>query len=124
MRISDWSSDVCSSDLTAASAFNAAETSTERAAGPKLSNSKFMAGLARLRRRQKGYRSPSQPLRLAPSSGDQAALRQGRTPGELTNYPPFAYQQIGRASGRERFCLYVYIPVFSLSLKKKTHHDN
>src|SRR3546814_1173217 len=91
MRISDWSSDVCSSDLTAASAFNAAETSTERASGPKLSNSKFMAGLARLRRRQKGYRSPSQPLRPAPSSGDRAALRQGRAPGELTNYPHFEY---------------------------------
>src|SRR3546814_21103460 len=52
-----------------------------------------MAGLARLRRRQKGYRSPSQPLRPAPSSGDRAALRQGRAPGELTNYPHFEYPQ-------------------------------
>src|SRR3546814_13252774 len=94
MRISDWSSDVCSSDLTAASAFNAAETSTERASGPKLSNSKFMAGLARLRRRQKGYRSPSQPLRPAPSAGDRAALRQGRAPGELPNYPNFDSPQL------------------------------
>src|SRR3546814_5013456 len=52
-----------------------------------------MAGLARLRRRQKGYRPPSQPLRPAPSSGDRAALRQGRAPGELTNYPHFEYPQ-------------------------------
>src|SRR3546814_14722379 len=103
MRISDWSSDVCSSDLTAA---------------------RFQAGVGRRRRRSRdshrcGYQSV---LRRWRSEGVHAGrqLRDERERslgdrGSAYDHPT----EIGRASCRERVCQYVEISVVAVSLKKK-----
>src|SRR3546814_16642810 len=101
MRISDWSSDVCSSDLR-----------HRRLAGP---------------RRQYGadhrLRPPARP-RPGAGAGDGRRLRQTVSveseEAGLTLSPSPPLRQIGRASCRERVCQYVSISVVPVSFKKKT----
>src|SRR3546814_20114487 len=95
MRISDWSSDVCSSDLKMQFTYNIANT--QRAIGTKLSSKlvrKYgMSGL------QPGHIT----VRMRGSAGPSLG----------------AFAEIGTASCRERVCQYVSISVVAVSLKKK-----
>src|SRR3546814_12167316 len=103
MRISDWSSDVCSSDLITA----APRLQTSPAgplAGPRRAFDKTLcaascpiSNLHRAMRPLHGLLSPEFPRQT----------------------PPATAVEIGRASCRERVCQYVYISVVSVSLKKK-----
>src|SRR3546814_5705900 len=90
MRISDWSSDVCSSDLPAAQRLHFSVTTTARAKNPRFGT----------------------PLKFHPGVGFESQL-----PVERLSQPPLAFAQrqlrhlvldeIGRASCRERVCQYV-----------------
>src|SRR3546814_16632198 len=118
MRISDWSSDVCSSDLQAlarlqpggivvASAANDAgakshEADLARIAGPLVSRSKHKCRVF--------WTQPGA------GGGDAPLATQWRTldaprpiaDGRFTSRPGvFAWDQIGRASCRDRVCQYV-----------------
>src|SRR3546814_7887403 len=99
MRISDWSSDVCSSDLRPT---------------PIMSNS---------RTREEGRHIVSN---LSP--GDEFAqimIQRIIASGDCESTPCRPYRmlakgrKIGRASGRERVCQYVSISVVDVSFKKK-----
>src|SRR3546814_20091774 len=104
MRISDWSSDVCSSDLRSA---------PDRAACPWL-RLRLSVDAGPSWHLHQAARAPTRPSPaaiwidcarpVAPSFA--AALRR--------------WKQIGRESCRERRCQYVYISVGARSLKKKT----
>src|SRR3546814_4610440 len=97
MRISDWSSDVCSSDLA----------------------STILCGLSADRRGISlaadllKYRAAVAARNLTPFA-DAATSKE--VPADLIDD---LYEQIGRASCRERVCQYVYNPVVAFSLKKK-----
>src|SRR3546814_9284195 len=78
MRISDWSSDVCSSDLLA----------HEQCRGGKIGSHK--EGLADQRQRQIAY-----------------AAQQGKEHQRAQPVKPSRRNEIGRASCRERVCQYV-----------------
>src|SRR3546814_11844562 len=98
MRISDWSSDVCSSDLrrhAAALAIGAANGVARRLGG---NHDDVDVGTG---------------LNLAVVHVEAVSKRQGRTGLDVA--------KIGRASGRERVCQYVYISVVAVSLKKKEY---
>src|SRR3546814_18796881 len=120
MRISDWSSDVCSSDLPqphhAASAFRSSEPSVK---APRRSRTCPVRP-----------RSETEPGRRVVAKGDWfSALRMGwSAPNRQVPLPhtPIAALDreqsrgaIGRASCRERVCKYVENPVVAVSLKKK-----
>src|SRR3546814_19304778 len=100
MRISDWSSDVCSSDLT---------FSIRKNLG----------------------RRPSTKRRKSQSSVPRGSCVLCRLPAVLndwhggppirTSTSPSLIPEIGRASGRERVCQYVYNSVVDVSLKQKKH---
>src|SRR3546814_15678492 len=99
MRISDWSSDVCSSDLRAVQLQGLEQRHCARLRGQALE----------LRGRQEVSGGIPDPRRAA------GQLRQRL---ELP-LEPAALRQIGRASCRERVCQYVSISVVAVSLKKK-----
>src|SRR3546814_14667558 len=104
MRISDWSSDVCSSDRPVTAAFLAANPTMTlpdgRSANP-------LAGL-------KAFQF------LPPFLNVPNAVESGKTnDGDFSYSVRAAYEQIGRASGRERVCQYVWISVDAVYLKKK-----
>src|SRR3546814_19786390 len=120
MRISDWSSDVCSSDLD-----------SERQRIPR-------EGLAHHREGQ-AYQSVGAHLQQYASEDGRGGPRrvdmrrrqpsvhrkQGRldakTEHEAEEHQPCAQiQEIGRASCRERVCQYGMISVVAVSIKKKT----
>src|SRR3546814_16791415 len=108
MRISDWSSDVCSSDLglppqqIICRAFLAAPPSAARTAPMSASPNVDPAFTRRLYGRRQGH-----------------ALRQGQAT---------LVEEIGRASCRARVCQYGVISVVDVSLKKnksyKTINNN
>src|SRR3546814_11115132 len=90
MRISDWSSDVCSSDLK--------PHSEPRSSGP------HSGPPSRPSRRW------SRPATCARAARPRRAIRSKRCARAA---------QIGRAAGRERVCPYVSITVVAVSLTKK-----
>src|SRR3546814_3270963 len=90
MRISDWSSDVCSSDLVAGDRVDHR---------PRPDPDRHFPALAGV-----GHGD----LRGDPGTRDAGLLRRVR-PG----------RQIGRASCRERVCQYVWISVVAVSLNNK-----
>src|SRR3546814_17872670 len=135
MRISDWSSDVCSSDL------------------PGEREHRIGRGAAKRIRPIAGFSPPPSPhetrSRYRPASRRTAAacpasshhggaawarggsLREGPLPdgrrGRDGVMAPSSgkdnrFGAIGRASGRERVGQYVWISVVAVSLKKKTHN--
>src|SRR3546814_19613704 len=122
MRISDWSSDVCSSDLAfgiCAPRLNSLQPYYRRGQGAD----------GTLRREQM---TPMSPARLALAI--QASLllsfagissAQDAAPAEPTDQAQtldtVTVTAIGRASCRERVCQYVYISGVAVSLKKKTN---
>src|SRR3546814_19702209 len=96
MRISDWSSDVCSSDLKHRLLTVARQPSRD--------------GLAPSRRALAGA-PPGEAFPFLPHAEPaQPASR---------SMLPHRCRQIGRASGRERVCQYGLISVVDVSLKKK-----
>src|SRR3546814_18997178 len=90
MRISDWSSDVCSSDLLAMIDGEAGDGGIVAAADQRAQPHQWFLELP-----TRGSRSETSMSRI--SSG----------------------MKIGRASCRERVCQYVYISVVAVSLKTK-----
>src|SRR3546814_20990576 len=114
MRISDWSSDVCSSDLCApgSQALAAARTKI-------LSGDCEVALVVGADTTPKGFLAPAKGER--PDDPDWVRFRIG-----ITNPTYFALYarrrlEIGRASCRERVCKYGYISLVAVSLKKKIH---
>src|SRR3546814_15013466 len=106
MRISDWSSDVCSSDLRPCRTFQAAHRGVAVEA-----DDEAVAGGARLL--QQGHVAGVQKVETAVGEAD---LEPGLTPaGDLSHqavevgHLGFGGEQfqIGRASCRERVCQYV-----------------
>src|SRR3546814_16875067 len=107
MRISDWSSDVCSSDLIA-------RTITISDNGIGLSRDEAIANLGTIAR--SGTREFFSQL-----TGDKQKDAQLIGQFGVGFYSSFivADKEIGRASCRERVCQYVLISVVAVSLKKK-----
>src|SRR3546814_19684589 len=99
MRISDWSSDVCSSDLVAV-----------------LENA-----FAKVRPRENHAERIERRPGLDRAAADHAALRKRprAAAGGRARISNGDAGQIGRASCRERVCQYVSISVVAVSLKKK-----
>src|SRR3546814_14161601 len=95
MRISDWSSDVCSSDLDVGS-FDGGYGSAYLA---KMVGQKFAREIFFL--------------------GETYTAEEMHQMGAVNKVVDHA-EQIGRASCRERVCQYVSISVVAVSLKKKT----
>src|SRR3546814_19942536 len=100
MRISDWSSDVCSSDL-------GRPAGDRWRTGSSCGSYRLSLGVVGI-----GLRRLGGGLLGAATEGcgEQAPVLAAGT-----------VAQIGRASCRERVCPYVYISVFAVYLKKKTH---
>src|SRR3546814_12314797 len=96
MRISDWSSDVCSSDLP------------HRNSGGRHSRSGNSLGS-----KATGGRYDSQLERTFHDTGPVSADHRDR---RRRSRRQCRQQQIGRASCRERVCPYVYISVVAVSL--------
>src|SRR3546814_21090769 len=96
MRISDWSSDVCSSDLFVE---DLVQGGVERLRGGQVAAERLFDHYPRAPGATAGVERPDH--------GREQARR----------------DPIGRASGRERVCQYVSISVVAVSLKKKhTEH--
>src|SRR3546814_2138449 len=91
MRISDWISDVCSSDLVAA------EQGERRQAGL------YRAERQRAEPRLDKLARPDRPANLARRDASVVRVR----PGESEPHGERQDDQIGRASSRERVCQYV-----------------
>src|SRR3546814_20505369 len=98
MRISDWSSDVCSSDLTYLRAFAAIERFEGRAA--------LSTWLTRIAINEALGRKRAAERRRASLDGNSVTML-----------------EIGSASVRERVCPYVVISVVAGSLKKKNTYS-
>src|SRR3546814_13525907 len=105
MRISDWSSDVCSSDLVREGPWRTAVHAT----APRSRGA-----------RERGFAAPptAQAPVAAPARLDARSPRadRGRPGGPDAGHVD---RQIGRASCRESVCQYVSISVGAVSLKKK-----
>src|SRR3546814_20472295 len=101
MRISDWSSDVCSSDLRGRWTGPVEALGADPAPAPLIVDALFGVGLSR-------------PL------ADHLATRLRRFAGRRV----LAVDEIGRGSCRERVCQYVSISVVSGTFKNKdrTNH--
>src|SRR3546814_11654212 len=103
MRISDWSSDVCSSDLMRCPRIAAPRICARtRAAGP------YRSAISR---------PMSRPDMRAPDLGPAPVFAALGDPTRLALL--LKLSEIGRASCRERVCPYVYISVVPDYLKKK-----
>src|SRR3546814_18715250 len=118
MRISDWSSDVCSSDLGAAYAQALAASGIEydMLFGPAYKGIPLVTAVA--------CAQAEQGLDVPYAYNRKEAKDHGEG-GTLVGAPPrgrvvsVADVQIGRAQGRERVCQSVQIAVVAVSLKKK-----
>src|SRR3546814_18921992 len=107
MRISDWSSDVCSSDLRCRPRVRSGHQHRDRC--------RCNTVAAADDDRDAGAAGAEFPVRHHP-------LRQHRTAGVVPGGPartPGGIPEIGRASCRERVCQYVSISVVAVSLTKK-----
>src|SRR3546814_20828941 len=108
MRISDWSSDVCSSDLleTAALFLQRALMVAGRVAGAVEQRAERTHQQDDEHQRQEARHERPPPCRM------------------FIHEKPVRHRQIGRASCRERVCQDVSISVVAVSLKKKTERTN
>src|SRR3546814_20206109 len=106
MRISDWSSDVCSSDLIGAN--GVAIIRRKNGAGPVI-----LLPIAASAERQ---RMLPHRLIVAVDHMGERQVRQGGEIGFRAKIGPIV--EIGRASCRERVCQYVLISVVAVSFKK------
>src|SRR3546814_16417960 len=92
MRISDWSSDVCSSDLAGATASSGAESSAAVCASTKASSGKSAAGLG-LRR---PLASPALPLKVGPFTAWRCPFPSGASGVSAS---PVSNSEISRLAG-------------------------
>src|SRR3546814_15166180 len=121
MRISDWSSDVCSSDLNQASVdedFLPEGTDFVARRRRDVLHQRHVGGDIMTPRRQ-------HPPWIRHASDDHVAGSNRRTGGYRAKADRGAGagvpdEEIGRASGRERGCQYVLLSVGAGPLKKKT----
>src|SRR3546814_20561138 len=104
MRISDWSSDVCSSDLIGATGFGVEEEVVRRLVIDAERVGEIVERAA--------PRGGTNPRRIG------GVKQAGAVLAPIAQLDP-ALVQIGRASGRERVCKYVKIMVGAGYLKKK-----
>src|SRR3546814_11630484 len=102
MRISDWSSDVCSSDLRALELEDESEHGCDR-------DEQFLGNHAA---RARGEINGAGQLRIFEHRNAGGAR-------ELADRQRDVAAQIGRAPCRERVCQYVSISVVAVALKKK-----
>src|SRR3546814_14668576 len=113
MRISDWSSDVCSSDLTADAVLGinhiVADIEAQRLARHLVSFLRPM-GLPLMRR---GTQCGSA------DSATQSIVQTRRITRLCYRFITETAEEIGRAACRERVCKYVEISVARVTLKKK-----
>src|SRR3546814_18077971 len=107
MRISDWSSDVCSSDLT----------DDGNPFAHQLLRHLADAGAAAGRVEVDEWRFRIVVRHHAPGAGGHLRVERRRLVGKKRH-------KIGRASCRERVCQYVSISVVAVSLKKKNKYTN
>src|SRR3546814_15833043 len=124
MRISDWSSDVCSSDLVGIGAAfgllarRVIEHDVVRIDEPDDLEPGLATRLVAPRIVENGARRTARDgyvgLVAVPRQPDFPAVAAVIVEAECLHRI-----QIGRASGRERVCTYVYISVVAVSLKKK-----
>src|SRR3546814_16995442 len=103
MRISDWSSDVCSSDLHPQRGIGEAQIEIADRERSNVMDFKLCQWALCHRVNPRLF----WPFILADV-------------GDFPNIPESSVRDIGRASCRERVCQYVSISVFAVSLKKKT----
>src|SRR3546814_14732989 len=120
MRISDWSSDVCSSDLVTKRSFPTCQPWSSRwtaTPGRRGICSPPRSGRPRVDART--FHEPS--ISATSVSADKTTKPDNPYKATLhlpaTEFPMRG--ESGRASGRERGGQYVYIPVGAVSLKKK-----
>src|SRR3546814_15052932 len=112
MRISDWSSDVCSSDLIGvARADILIAVATHRSSAARIETPRRRDRVAR--------RAQDRPQPHPP--GEHDAIGNGLIRARVHLRAGIAERQIGRASCRERVCQYVEISVVAVSLKKKNY---
>src|SRR3546814_14440015 len=110
MRISDWSSDVCSSDLEALETTGLAD-SADKPAGVLAHGQKQWLEIGMLLVQNADVLLLDEPVAgMSHEEREETGNLLRRIGG----------QQIGRASCRERVCQYVSISVVAGSLKKKT----
>src|SRR3546814_18361207 len=106
LRISDWSSDVCSSDLSSLSCATAHPTWRFSAMSPRLIELFIDSAVETL---------------TMVGAASLATLLLGLPLGVLLVVTD---RELGRASCRERVCQYVYISVASVYLKKQLNNLN
>src|SRR3546814_15015984 len=103
MRISDWSSDVCSSDLV------------YRSSG---------AGGQHVNKTESAVRITHIPTNTVVACQTGRSQHQNRdTAMKMRAAKLYELEAIGRASCRERVCQYVEIPVVAVSVHKKTQEE-
>src|SRR3546814_11522523 len=100
MRISDWSSDVCSSDLTAGMAGLADRTDYHWGQMLKAALISTLLGIGA----EFGDSDEDRLVRAIRSGGQDAVNETGR---QVVERQRGVHPTIGRASGRERGCQYV-----------------
>src|SRR3546814_13539202 len=110
MRISDWSSDVCSSDLHCTAGKQPVRCNSPQIAERRSCN----RGKAEMEHRYEETHIDSQGAR----AGDNISKVDRVTRHRQQDWS-HDDRQIGRASCRERVCKYVKISVVAVSLKKK-----
>src|SRR3546814_15913297 len=115
MRISDWSSDVCSSDLILSSV---GTTRTSRGAGALVYGEASALARGDEGGQRQRYSADPQPRRHAALDLGDGARAADDARARVADARRYACA-IGRAWGRERVWQYVEISVVAVSLKKK-----
>src|SRR3546814_15213188 len=119
MRISDWSSDVCSSDLERECSPDSGQWQGGLTTWPGtcvLGRSPMTISAFRLG----GAHFPQTPRRLS----NRSRWPPTRVAAGIADGGSASRREIGRASCRERVCPYVSISVVAVSLKKKQNHHS
>src|SRR3546814_21172534 len=117
MRISDWSSDVCSSDLNSPLASWSRQRGRDSGAGARYGGG-LMRHVAIVGSGPAGYYTAEAPQKADDIAVD--VIDRLPVPYGLIRTGVAPDHQIGSASCRERVCKYVSISVVGVSLKKKT----
>src|SRR3546814_19652029 len=120
MRISDWSSDVCSSDLPAGGLVDVAQRQRSHVLGQACDRSGDRAQQRVSILRGVGEKEVAEDRqRAAAHDGLDPRAGVGHVARVLAGHALLRRQQIGRASCRERVCQYVSNPMVAVSLTKK-----
>src|SRR3546814_12071238 len=118
MRISDWSSDVCSSDLRQLRA------RADQARASLVASRRALADRrAQLRQLEVRKRVASRALTSNANLEADRAIALGEKARDIVDFMDLlsvSENDIGRASGRERVCQYVYVSGGAVTIKKKT----